>query len=115
MRKHASVSLPALGLIGLVRLYRLTISPVIGVRCRHEPSCSAFALDAMRRHGAWAGGWITLARLIRCRPGGSWGWDPAPEHIPENARWWAPWRYGDWGGGFRAPPTHDDDLKETHA
>jgi putative membrane protein insertion efficiency factor len=112
MRQLAA--LPALGLIGLIRLYRVTLSPFTGVRCRHEPSCSAFAIDALQRHGAWAGLWMTLARFIRCRPGGSWGWDPAPQLAPADARWWTPWRYGDWSGGFRAPPPCDE-PDETNA
>lgn len=97
-------SWPATVLIGLVRLYRLTLSPFVGRACRHEPTCSAFALDTLARHGAWAGGWMAFARIVRCRPGGSWGYDPAPQVAPHAARWWKPWSYGDWRGGFRAPP-----------
>jgi putative membrane protein insertion efficiency factor len=101
----ASPSLPARGAAGLIGLYRLALSPVLALagRCRHEPSCSAYAQDAVARHGLWAGGWMALARFIRCRPGGSWGYDPAPLQKPA-APWWAPWRHGDWRGGFRAPP-----------
>lgn len=106
----SSRSLPAWGLLGLVRLYRVALSPVFAAfaltRCRHEPSCSAFAEEAVSRHGAWVGGWMALARLCRCRPGGSHGYDPVPRERP-TARW--PWAYGDWSGGFRAPPHNNED------
>lgn len=86
--------------LALLRLYQLTLSPAfaaLGVRCRHEPSCSRYAADAVRRHGLWPGAWMALARLSRCRPGGSQGYDPAPAEAPR-ARWWRPWAYGDWRG-----------------
>lgn len=78
-------------------VYKRTLSPLLvalGVRCRHAPTCSEYAADAVRRHGAWAGGWMTLARLSRCHPFGSSGWDPVPER--GEAPFYAPWRYGDW-------------------
>lgn len=84
--------------IWLVRAYRVTLSPalaMLGVRCRHEPSCSAYAIEAIGRHGLWAGGWMTLARLQRCHPWGSHGFDPPPERLKAVAPW-TPWRYGDW-------------------
>ena len=77
--------------------YKLAISPVfaaMGVRCRHLPTCSDYASDAVARHGAWPGLWMTLARLSRCHPWGSSGWDPAPKATPRAG--WRPWRYGDW-------------------
>ena len=89
-------ALPAYGLRGLIRLYQLTFSALIGRQCRHLPTCSAYALDAIARHGAWAGGWMALARLVRCRPGGSSGYDPAPERLPPGGHWLRPWRYGHW-------------------
>ncbi|MGD2132555.1 MAG: membrane protein insertion efficiency factor YidD [Maricaulaceae bacterium] len=88
-------------LIGLITVYRYTLSPAfsaLGVRCRHAPSCSEYAIEAVRRHGAWAGAWMAAARLQRCHPWGTHGHDPAPETLPEAARWWTPWRYGDWRG-----------------
>ena len=88
-------------LVGLIVAYRYTLSPAfsaLGARCRHAPSCSAYAIDAVRLHGAWAGAWMTLARLQRCHPWGTHGHDPAPQSPPPDARWWAPWRYGDWRG-----------------
>ena len=81
----------------LLRLYQIAISPVLqslGVRCRHAPSCSQYMMDAMRRHGVWAGGWMGTARLWRCQPWGTCGTDPVPEVA--NGAWWRPWAYGRW-------------------
>ena len=63
----------------LVRLYRLTLSPLIGFHCRYLPTCSDYADQALERHGLWAGGWMTLARLMRCHPFGNSGLDFVPE------------------------------------
>ncbi|MGQ7794542.1 membrane protein insertion efficiency factor YidD [Faunimonas sp. B44] len=92
---------PALAARGLIRLYRLTLSSVAGRTCRHLPTCSEYTEDAIARHGLWAGGWMGLARLSRCRPLGSHGFDPVPAALPERARWYLPWRYGSWRGGER--------------
>ncbi|RIJ24302.1 membrane protein insertion efficiency factor YidD [Henriciella barbarensis] len=89
-----------------LRTYKLTLSPafqVFGAQCRHVPSCSEYCADCVSRHGLWTGGWMTLARLSRCRPGGSSGYDPVPEKadpIPV----WAPWRAGDWARTQRPFP-----------
>lgn len=83
----------------VLAVYKLTLSPIFalfGAQCRHAPTCSEFMAGAITKHGVWAGFWMGLARFIRCRPGGSCGHDPVPEAIPDNARWWAPWRYGWW-------------------
>jgi len=98
-----SPSLPARGLLGLIQLYKWTLSPLIGRDCRYLPTCSSYAADSIRQHGAWAGGWMATARLCRCHPWGGHGWDPAPQTVRTNS-WWRPWRYGDWKGGYRAPP-----------
>jgi hypothetical protein len=82
----------------LVRLYRYTLSPLIGFHCRHLPTCSDYADQAIERHGLWAGGWMTLARLMRCQPFGTSGLDFVPLVPPERARWYLPWRYGRWRG-----------------
>jgi putative membrane protein insertion efficiency factor len=82
--------------IGLVRLYRYTLSPFIGYDCRHLPTCSHYAEDAIGRFGLWAGGWMTLARLLRCHPWGTKGLDFVPGEAPPGARWFLPWRYGRW-------------------
>jgi putative membrane protein insertion efficiency factor len=65
-------------LLLLIRLYRATLSPLARGACRHEPSCSAYAEEAVRRHGAWRGGRLALARLARCQPLGTHGYDPVP-------------------------------------
>jgi putative membrane protein insertion efficiency factor len=66
-------------LTGLVRGYQLVISPWLGPSCRFEPSCSAYALDALRLHGAFRGSWLVLRRLARCQPFCAGGYDPVPE------------------------------------
>jgi putative membrane protein insertion efficiency factor len=90
--------LPRLFGRALVTLYRLTLSPVIGPRCRHLPTCSEYADEAIGRFGLWAGGWMTLARILRCHPFGTAGLDYVPTAAPDGAHWWMPWRYGRWRG-----------------
>lgn len=80
----------------LIALYRVTLSPLIGDTCRHVPSCSQYADEAIARHGLWAGGFMTLARLLRCQPLGTSGLDFVPRSLPPHARWYLPWRYGRW-------------------
>jgi uncharacterized protein len=89
---------PALAARGLVQLYRHTLSPLIGFDCRHLPTCSSYADEALDRFGLWAGGWMTLARLARCHPFGTSGLDFVPAALPRHARWYLPWRYGRWRG-----------------
>ena len=73
-------------LIGAVRAYQLALSPYIGNRCRHQPSCSAYAIEALQRFGPFAGGWLALRRIGRCHPWGTCGYDPVPEDIDEGRR-----------------------------
>jgi hypothetical protein len=61
-----------------VRAYRLVLSPWLGHNCRYQPTCSAYALEALARHGAARGLWLTLRRLARCHPWGGSGHDPVP-------------------------------------
>ena len=75
-------SLPRRALMLLVRGYRLVLSPWLQPSCRFEPSCSAYALQALERHGAAAGTYLTLHRLARCHPFCEAGHDPVPEHAP---------------------------------
>ncbi|MGV0985831.1 MAG: membrane protein insertion efficiency factor YidD [Limnohabitans sp.] len=69
-------------LIGMVRGYRLVLSPWLGSACRFEPTCSAYALQALDRHGAAAGSYLTVHRLMRCHPWCAGGSDPIPEQAP---------------------------------
>lgn len=94
---------PRLMARGLVKTYRYTLSPLVGFHCRHLPTCSDYADQALARFGLWAGGWMTLARLARCHPFGTSGLDFVPEGLPAEARWWLPWRYGRWRGTTAAP------------
>ena len=67
-----------LGLIGLVRAYQLLVSPWLGSRCRFAPSCSHYAIEALRRHGPLRGTWLALHRVGRCHPWHPGGYDPVP-------------------------------------
>ena len=69
-------------LILLVRGYRLMLSPWLGSSCRFEPTCSAYALDALQRHGAAAGSYLAAARVLRCHPWCAGGHDPVPDRPP---------------------------------
>jgi putative membrane protein insertion efficiency factor len=82
----------------LIWLYRHTLSPLVGYNCRHLPTCSVYGDEAIERFGLWAGGWMTLARLLRCNPFGTSGIDNVPLAAPKGARWYLPWRYGRWRG-----------------
>lgn len=62
----------------LVQGYRYTLSPLLGPRCRFTPTCSEYALDALGRHGAARGLWLTVRRLARCHPWHPGGYDPVP-------------------------------------
>ena len=72
--------------VGLVRGYQLFFSAWVGAGCRFEPSCSAYAIEALQRHGALAGSGLTARRLLRCHPGCSGGCDPVPAQLTA----WAP-------------------------
>ncbi|MEQ3625820.1 MAG: membrane protein insertion efficiency factor YidD [Celeribacter sp.] len=58
--------------------YRLFLSPWLGANCRYQPTCSAYALEALETHGAARGGWLALRRILRCHPWGGSGHDPVP-------------------------------------
>jgi putative membrane protein insertion efficiency factor len=70
-----------------LRAYKLTLSPFIGRQCRFEPSCSEYAAEVLISHGPLKGSWLAMNRLCRCRPGATWGFDPAPP-APRAARSW---------------------------
>ncbi len=65
-------------LVLLVRAWQIGPSAVMPPTCRYMPSCSAYAIEALERHGAIRGGWLTLKRLLRCHPWGGSGYDPVP-------------------------------------
>ena len=65
-------------LIGVITLYRLFVSPLLGTNCRFQPSCSAYGIEAITRHGALKGGWLTVRRISKCNPWGASGYDPVP-------------------------------------
>jgi putative membrane protein insertion efficiency factor len=72
------MSLAARILAGPVHLYRLALRPLLPASCRFTPSCSDYALEALRRHGAVRGAWLALRRVCRCHPWGGFGYDPVP-------------------------------------
>jgi putative membrane protein insertion efficiency factor len=87
--------LPQAGLILLIKAYRLLLSPSLGSACRFEPSCSAYGLEALERHGAVAGTGLTLWRLARCHPWCDGGHEPVPAApkpttFPLFSRWVTP-------------------------
>jgi putative membrane protein insertion efficiency factor len=65
-------------LIGLVKFYCLAISPWLGMNCRFHPTCSEYAIDALRQHGVFKGSWLAVKRIGRCHPWGGSGYDPVP-------------------------------------
>jgi hypothetical protein len=96
------------GLKAPIYAYRYTLSPLIGQRCRHAPTCSEYAINAINLNGAWAGGWLTLFRLCRCHPWGTSGFDPAPDLRFHPVPVWKPWTYA----RFRPRP-HPDEVQGT--
>jgi len=61
-----------------IRFYRKFISPFTSPSCRFVPTCSEYAIEAIKKHGPFKGFWLALRRLLRCRPGGGFGYDPVP-------------------------------------
>lgn len=89
---HRLRSLPARALLALVWLYQRTVSPVLpaifgpNCGCRFAPTCSHYAAEAVRTHGALAGSWLALRRLLRCTPLSAGGFDPVPPPSPRLRR-----------------------------
>lgn len=67
-----------LTLMGLIRFYKIAISPFLGSRCRFYPSCSEYTLEALQKHGLLRGSWLSLRRIGRCNPWHAGGFDPVP-------------------------------------
>ncbi|HEY5461926.1 MAG TPA: membrane protein insertion efficiency factor YidD [Hanamia sp.] len=72
--KHI-ISLP---FIGLIKIYQLIISPLMGPSCRYTPTCSQYGIEAIKKYGLLKGGWLTIKRILRCNPWGGHGHDPVP-------------------------------------
>ncbi|SFC15901.1 hypothetical protein SAMN05421747_105120 [Parapedobacter composti] len=62
----------------IIRAYQLLLSPMLGASCRYTPTCSQYAVEAIRRHGPFRGGWLAVKRIARCHPWGGHGHDPVP-------------------------------------
>ncbi|MCI7541296.1 MAG: membrane protein insertion efficiency factor YidD [Veillonellaceae bacterium] len=65
-------------LLLLIRFYRAAISPLFPPSCRYVPTCSAYAMEAIEKYGAWRGGWMAVKRILRCHPFHKGGYDPVP-------------------------------------
>ena len=68
----------AIPLIGLIKFYRLAISPYLPPTCRYTPTCSQYGLEAINKFGPFKGGWLTIKRILSCNPWGGHGHDPIP-------------------------------------
>ncbi|TKC10633.1 membrane protein insertion efficiency factor YidD [Pedobacter polaris] len=64
--------------LGIIRLYQLLLSPLLGASCRFTPTCSQYGVEAIKKHGPFYGGWLTLKRIASCHPWGKHGHDPVP-------------------------------------
>ncbi|RKR83044.1 hypothetical protein BDD43_3244 [Mucilaginibacter gracilis] len=64
--------------IVLIKLYQFTLSPLLGAQCRYTPTCSQYGIQAIKKHGAFKGGWLTLKRIASCNPWGGHGHNPVP-------------------------------------
>jgi hypothetical protein len=71
-------SIASLPFIVIIRFYQLVVSPWLGPKCRYQPTCSHYALDAFKKYGPFKGFWLALKRISRCHPWGGSGWDPVP-------------------------------------
>ena len=69
----------------VLQRWKQAISPLLGPRCRFQPTCSAYAEEAVERYGNLRGGWLALKRILRCHPWGGCGYDP----VPDEFHWWS--------------------------
>ena len=82
------------GMIALVRLYQIALSPMMGNQCRFHPTCSAYTIEAIQVHGAFKGGFMGLWRILRCHPWSKGSWiDPVPPKNPESVGAKSPFGY----------------------
>ncbi|HHU46895.1 MAG TPA: membrane protein insertion efficiency factor YidD [Bacteroidales bacterium] len=65
-------------LIGLIKIYQWTLSPLMGRQCRYYPTCSNYSLEAIKKHGPFKGTWLAIKRILSCNPWGGSGYDPVP-------------------------------------
>ena len=65
--------------IYIIKFYKYFISPLLGNRCRYIPSCSEYSIESLRNHGLLKGSYMSLKRILSCRPGGGHGYDPVPK------------------------------------
>ena len=66
-------------IVGIIKFYQLIISPVMRPSCRHYPTCSEYSIESVKTHGVIKGLYLALKRILRCRPGGTHGYDPVPK------------------------------------
>lgn len=71
----------SLPLVGLVKFYQNFISPFTPASCRYTPTCSQYTLEALRKHGPFKGGWLSIKRIASCNPWGGSGYDPVPNKL----------------------------------
>ena len=64
--------------VALIRFYQMAISPLLPPSCRYTPTCSTYAVQALKKHGPFKGSWLALRRIMRCHPWGGHGHDPVP-------------------------------------
>lgn len=74
----AVLKILAFPFIALIRVYQLVISPLLGPKCRFTPTCSHYAVEALKKHGLFKGFWLSIRRIGRCHPWGGSGYDPVP-------------------------------------
>ncbi|MGB7785512.1 MAG: membrane protein insertion efficiency factor YidD [Salinimicrobium sp.] len=70
-------------LIGLVKFYQRAISPFTPATCRYSPTCSQYTIEALKKHGAFYGSWLSIKRIASCNPWGGSGYDPVPDKVQE--------------------------------
>jgi len=70
-------------ILGLIRIYQLTLSPLLGSNCRFEPTCSAYATEAIKKFGVLKGGYLSFRRLLKCHPFHEGGYDPVPDTVED--------------------------------